>query len=200
MRLGTLQAIPIGDSILWVRPWYVQAEQTPIPQLSFVVMAYGDQVVRARTLEGAVKLAFPERQRRLHDHGRPAHASRRGGSRADAGGGSGRPTAGRRHGVRLDRLDDCAGAAGDGAGAADQANQLYTEAKAALKTDPPDFATYDAKIAKAFELVTQAEQLSGGTPPSPTDTPRLRRHGHHREHVVGPVRARFSCAVRRDCG
>ena len=52
----------------------------------------------------------------------------------------------------------------------DQANQLYNEAKAALKADPPDFATYDAKIAKAFELVTQAEQLAGGTPPAPTDT------------------------------
>ncbi len=60
VRLGTLQAIPIGDSVLWVRPWYVQAQQTPIPQLNYVVVAFGDQVVRARTLEGALKLAFPD--------------------------------------------------------------------------------------------------------------------------------------------
>jgi hypothetical protein len=62
VRLGTLQAIPIGDSVLWVRPWYVQAEQTPIPQLNYVVVSYGDQVFRARTLEGALTLAFPESQ------------------------------------------------------------------------------------------------------------------------------------------
>ena len=60
VRLGDLQAIPIGQSILWVRPWYVQAEQTPTPQLSYVVVAYGDQIVRARTLEGALQLAFPD--------------------------------------------------------------------------------------------------------------------------------------------
>ena len=62
VRLGTLQAIPIGDSVLWVRPWYVQAQQTPIPQLNYVVVAFGDEVFRARTLEAALKLAFPESQ------------------------------------------------------------------------------------------------------------------------------------------
>ncbi len=60
VRLGDLQAVPIGNSILWVRPWYVQAEQTPVPQLVYVTMAYGDNIVRARTLEGALKLAFPD--------------------------------------------------------------------------------------------------------------------------------------------
>ena len=171
VRLGTLQAIPIGDSILWVRPWYVQAEQTPIPQLSFVVMAYGDQVVRARTLEGALKLAFPNANVDFTttvgpltplggaDTGQTPAAgsgSTDNGSPSTGSGSTGSTTAPAQTATVQELLD--------------QANQLYTEAKAALKTDPPDFATYDAKIAKAFELVTQAEQLSGGTPPSPTDT------------------------------
>ncbi len=56
-----------------------------------------------------------------------------------------------------------------------EANRLYDEAKAALKEDPPDFATYDTNIQRAFELVTQAESLaagagSGSGDPSVTDT------------------------------
>ena len=171
VRLGTLQAIPIGDSILWVRPWYVQAEQTPIPQLSFVVMAYGDQVVRARTLEGALKLAFPNANVDFTttvgpltplggtDTGQTPAAgsgSTDNGSPSTGSGSTGSTTAPSQTATVQELLD--------------QANQLYDEAKAALKTDPPDFATYDANIAKAFQLVTQAEQLAGGTPPSPTDT------------------------------
>ena len=154
-----------------MRPWYVQAEQTPIPQLSFVVMAYGDQVVRARTLEGALKLAFPNANVDFTttvgpltplggaDTGQTPAAgsgSTDNGSPSTGSGSTGSTTAPAQTATVQELLD--------------QANQLYTEAKAALKTDPPDFATYDAKIAKAFELVTQAEQLSGGTPPSPTDT------------------------------
>jgi uncharacterized membrane protein (UPF0182 family) len=170
VRLGTLQAIPIGDSILWVRPWYVQAEQTPIPQLSFVVLAYGDQVVRARTLEGALKLAFPSATVDFTTTVGPLTplGGTESGQAPEAGSGSG------------------TGAPSTGSGSTgsttppaqaetvqellDQANKLYDAAKAALKADPPDFATYDANIAKAFQLVAQAEQLAGGAPPSPTDT------------------------------
>jgi uncharacterized protein len=171
VRLGTLQAIPIGDSILWVRPWYVQAEQTPIPQLSFVVLAYGDQVVRARTLEGALKLAFPDATVDFTTTVGPLTplGGTEAGQTPPTGSGetgSGSPSTG-------------SGSTGSTTPPAqaetvqellDQANQLYDAAKAALKADPPDFATYDANIAKAFQLVAQAEQLAGGTPPSPTDT------------------------------
>ena len=169
VRLGTLQAIPIGDSILWVRPWYVQAEQTPIPQLSFVVLAYGDQVVRARTLEGALKLAFPDANVDFTttvgpltplgtDTGQtPATGSGSTGTGSPSTGSGSTSTTPPAHGATVQDL-------------LDQANQLYDAAKAALKADPPDFATYDANIAKAFQLVTQAEQLAGGTPSAPTDT------------------------------
>ena len=118
VRLGTLQAIPIGDSILWVRPWYVQAEQTPIPQLSFVVLAYGDQIVRARTLEGALKLAFPDATVDFTTTVGPLTPLGGHGHRADAGAGE---RVDRQRGAHdrlgLDGLDDTAGASGDGAGA-----------------------------------------------------------------------------------
>ncbi len=184
-----------------MRPWYVQAEQTPIPQLSFVVLAYGDQVVRARTLEGALKLAFPNANVDFTttvgpltplggaDTGQTPAAgsgSTDNGSPSTGSGSTGSTTAPAQTATVQELLD--------------QANQLYTEAKAALKTDPPDFATYDAKIAKAFELVTQAEQLSGGTPPAPDRHHRLRRHRHDREHVAGRAGAVGRAAGGRSDG
>ena len=171
VRLGTLQAIPIGDSILWVRPWYVQAEQTPIPQLSFVVVAYGDQVVRARTLEGALKLAFPNANVDFTTTVGPLTplGARTPGRRRRRGAGrptTGRPARGRARPARRRRRRrrrPCRSCS-------TRPTSSIDAAKAALKADPPDFATYDANIAKAFQLVTQAEELAGGTPPSPTDT------------------------------
>ncbi len=153
VRLGTLQAIPIGDSVLWVRPWYVQAQQTPIPQLNYVVVAFGDQVVRARTLEAALKLAFPDSELDLSTTVGPLT-----------------PVAGGEDGV-----DDEAPATDNGTEEPTepsgpdgtetvedllaQANVLFAEANEALAA--ADLATYQDKINEAFELVARAEELSG---------------------------------------
>jgi uncharacterized membrane protein (UPF0182 family) len=153
VRLGTLQAIPIGESVLWVRPWYVQAQQTPIPQLNYVLVAYGDQIVRARTLEAALKVAFPESQIDFsttvgpltpvgpvtgvgEDNGESPPATDNGAEQPPQTGGS----------ESVEEL-------------LVQANQLYADAQAALEN--ADLATYQEKINQAFELVAQAEQLSG---------------------------------------
>jgi uncharacterized membrane protein (UPF0182 family) len=158
VRLGTLQAIPIGDSIVWVRPWYVQAEQTPIPQLSFVVVAYGDQIVRARTLEGALKLAFPDATINFTTTVGPLTPFTPGGGTGGTGG------TGEDNGSSPDTSTPSTPQTVEELLA--EANRLYADAKEALKEDPPDFATYDANVARAFELVTQAEQMAGGPPSS----------------------------------
>jgi uncharacterized membrane protein (UPF0182 family) len=160
VRLGTLQAIPIGESVLWVRPWYVQAQQTPIPQLNYVVVAFGDQVFRARTLEGALKLAFPESRLDLSTTVGPLTpvAGSEDGEAPATDNGSEEPT-------------EPSGS--DGSETVEdllaQANDLYAEATAALEA--ADLAEYQAKINQAFELVARAEAMSGvngateGTPP-----------------------------------
>ena len=55
---GNLLVIPIEQSILYVQPLYLQATQTPIPQIKRVVVVYGNQVVMEPTLEGALARIF----------------------------------------------------------------------------------------------------------------------------------------------
>ena len=150
VRLGTLQAIPIGESVLWVRPWYVQAQQTPIPQLNYVVVAFGDQVVRARTLEGALKLAFPESRLDLSTTVGPLTPV--------AGGEDGEAPA-----TENGSEEPTEPSESDGSETVEellaQANDLYAEATAALEA--ADLAEYQDKINQAFELVARAEAMSG---------------------------------------
>ncbi|MGI6487048.1 MAG: UPF0182 family protein [Syntrophothermaceae bacterium] len=57
---GNLMVIPINQSILYVEPLYLQAEQSQIPELRRVIMVYGDRVVMEETLEqGLAKLFAP---------------------------------------------------------------------------------------------------------------------------------------------
>src|SRR3954449_4811490 len=57
---GNLHVIPIEDSILYVSPLYLRAENGQIPELKRVIAAYGDQVVMEETLPGALAALFAE--------------------------------------------------------------------------------------------------------------------------------------------
>ncbi len=51
---GNMQIIPIGQSILYVEPLFIENAQAGIPELSRVVVVLGDRVVMERTLEEAL--------------------------------------------------------------------------------------------------------------------------------------------------
>ncbi len=54
---GNLLVLPLGDSLLYVEPIYLQAESGRIPELKRVIVASGDQVIMSNTLaEGLAKL------------------------------------------------------------------------------------------------------------------------------------------------
>ncbi len=53
-----MQVIPIEDSIVYIQPLFLQAEQTAIPELTRVIVAYSDKVEMERTLEGALLKVF----------------------------------------------------------------------------------------------------------------------------------------------
>ena len=57
---GNLLVIPIGQSNLYVEPVYLQARESPIPELTRVVLATGRRVVMEPTLEGALVRLFTE--------------------------------------------------------------------------------------------------------------------------------------------
>lgn len=54
LAFGNLLVIPIGESILYVQPLFLQAERNAIPELKFVILATANRVVLADTLEEAV--------------------------------------------------------------------------------------------------------------------------------------------------
>lgn len=55
---GNLLVIPIEQSLLYVEPIYLEAPNSPLPQLKLVVLAYDDQIVNASTLDDALRKLF----------------------------------------------------------------------------------------------------------------------------------------------
>jgi len=51
---GNLLVLPLGDTLLYVEPIYLQAESGRIPELKRVIVASGDQVTMANTLAEAL--------------------------------------------------------------------------------------------------------------------------------------------------
>jgi hypothetical protein len=58
VTLGTIQILPIADSLLYVRPLYVSSSQTAYPLLQDVLVVYGSQVTMEPTLSGALQDIF----------------------------------------------------------------------------------------------------------------------------------------------
>ncbi|MBS3909963.1 MAG: UPF0182 family protein [Actinobacteria bacterium] len=57
---GNLSVIPVEDSILYVEPLYLQAEQTELPELKRVIVAYGSKIVMESDLGTALNAIFGE--------------------------------------------------------------------------------------------------------------------------------------------
>jgi uncharacterized membrane protein (UPF0182 family) len=59
IKFGDLQLVPIGNSLLYVRPLYAEAEgPTAVPELKRVIVVFGDEVVMENTLEAALERLF----------------------------------------------------------------------------------------------------------------------------------------------
>jgi uncharacterized membrane protein (UPF0182 family) len=55
---GNLLVIPIGESLLYVEPLYLQAEKAELPQLKRVIVASGNRIAMAPTLNEALSEIF----------------------------------------------------------------------------------------------------------------------------------------------
>ncbi len=55
---GNLLVIPINNSLLYVEPLYLEAEQNSLPTLARVIVAYENRIVMAETLEKALQAIF----------------------------------------------------------------------------------------------------------------------------------------------
>jgi hypothetical protein len=57
---GTLMVIPIEESLIYVRPLYLRASGGRIPELTRVIVAYGNRIVMEATLDAAIARLFGE--------------------------------------------------------------------------------------------------------------------------------------------
>ena len=55
---GNMIVIPIQDSLLYVEPLYIRAENGQLPELQRVIASYSDRVVMAETLDSALQALF----------------------------------------------------------------------------------------------------------------------------------------------
>ena len=58
VRRGTLLVIPIGKTLLYAEPIYLQAERSPMPELRLVVLALQDRLAYATSFEAALAALF----------------------------------------------------------------------------------------------------------------------------------------------
>src|SRR5262252_1920713 len=59
---GSLLAIPVDQSLIYVQPLYLAAEQGALPELRRVIVAYGNQIAMEPTLEQSLSRIFAGRQ------------------------------------------------------------------------------------------------------------------------------------------
>ncbi len=70
---GNLLVIPINDSLLWVRPLYVQSERTSVPEFRKAIVAFGGKVAMRDTLQEALRALFGDAPATLEEStGAPA--------------------------------------------------------------------------------------------------------------------------------
>ena len=73
--LGHLLVVPVNNSLLYVRPLYLKASQSDLPELKRVILSSGGHVVWDETFEGALeKLLRYRPENQSADAGRPGQS------------------------------------------------------------------------------------------------------------------------------
>jgi len=152
VRLANLLLLPIEDSILYVRPLYVQAEAetAQIPELKAVIVAHDDQVVIDATLQGALEQLFGAAPETLQEEPDDQVIEAPEPDEPDASDAEPAPTP-------SPETDEPVAVPDDVSELLARASELFDEADVALRD--ADLATYQEKTQEAAELIDQAAAL-----------------------------------------
>jgi uncharacterized membrane protein (UPF0182 family) len=141
---GSLLLIPVEQSLLYVRPVYVQGSgATKLPEFRRIAAVYGNRAVISDSLAGALSQLFPDLGPPPPTGGTPPPPT--------SGGGTPAPT--------------------DVAGLLAQADTAYNEGQAALKAG--NLADYQKAVDRMADLIRRAQTASGAattTTTAPTTT------------------------------
>ena len=140
---GNLLVIPIKDSLLFIRPLYVQAERTQVPEFKKAIVVYANKVVMADSLQEALKTVFGEAPPTLEQQ--------------PAAGTATTPSAG------------TTTTSSDVRALLDQAAVAFTDADTALRAG--DLATFQKKYKEGVDLVNKAKDASSGSSSTTTTAP-----------------------------
>ena len=167
---GNLLVIPIDQSLLYVRPWYVKASGNSLPELQQVIVAYEDD---KGNLHVAVESTFRGALVDLFGNGVPETAERNAKnvdlSMANQSGSSGSTTTTTApSSTSTTTTSTLPAATGSQADLIRQLNAAFAEADAALKAG--DFTGYAAAIERAKTIAAQLEAAGAGAGPTTTTT------------------------------
>ena len=139
--LGNMIVVPVNQSLLYVRPLYVQAEGTPQPQFKKAIVVFGGKAVMRDTLKEALDSIFGAAPPTLEQRapGAPAPAPTTPTAPSAPSGPAN---------LQVKAL-------------LDQAAAAFKDADDALKAG--DLARYQADVNNGANLVRQAQQQAGGT-------------------------------------
>ncbi len=160
---GNLLVIPVEDSLVYVEPLYLQAEQGAIPELARVIVAYGDYVVMESDLKTALKTIFSG-----PTGGTTTTTETTGGTgdtTSTTAPSGGTTTTSQSSTTTMSTTTTTLPGAGlptEAKALLDLAEQLYEEARAAQRVD--DWATYGDKIKQLGEVIQALQALEGATP------------------------------------
>ena len=137
---GNMLAIPINNSLLYIEPLYLQAEQSRMPELKKVLVSYGNNIVMEDNLEQALGSLFGQSE------GQTAIPGTTSSTGLTAPGDPGA---------------NANAAEGDLTSLAAQARQYYEEADQAIRAG--DWAGYGAKIEALGEVIRQIDDYARST-------------------------------------
>jgi uncharacterized membrane protein (UPF0182 family) len=157
---GNLIVVPLGDSLIYLQPVYLQSTSSSFPEFRRIVVASPHSVVWAPTLGDAIGLLVA--------------ADARGGEPGSSPSPPGSPTPTPTSGPGVSptpppSIEPGAPLPSDLAGLIDYANVHFALAQDALKAG--DFARYGAEIARVQAALRRLDELAPGLIPSPGTSP-----------------------------
>ncbi len=152
VRLGNLLVIPIENSLVHIRPLYVQSETNPLPEFKKAIVVFGEKAVMRDTLQQSLAAVFGDAPETL-EQAKPGQAP----APAPAPGAP-TPTAPTGPPASNQQL-------------LDQAQAAYDAAQAALRNG--NLAEYQRQIGVVGDILRQVRQPQGsaGAGPSPLTPP-----------------------------
>ena len=160
---GNLIVLPVGNSLIYLQPVYLQSNSSKFPAFERIVVASSNHVVWAATLEDALNKFLVEQGGGPGPSPSPTPTPTPGPSASPGASGTPGPVP-----------------SGDVSALISYANDHFDRAEAALRAG--DFATYGQEIELVRQALSQLEGLTGGvlpsgapaapsTPPAPSPSP-----------------------------